>query len=128
MNQLLSDGGERKTFDTGAVREPPYGKGRFDLLSPIVIELWAKHCESGAVKYPEADGRNWEKGMPVSRFIDAAMRHLNQFREGLTDEPHRIAALWNLACAIHTQEMVKRGLLPPELDDMPTYVSKGGDV
>jgi hypothetical protein len=125
MAKKLKDSGERKTYDTGAVRDPATGKGRFDLLSPVVLRLWAQHCERGAVKYPEADGRNWERGMPVSRFVDAAMRHLNQAREGLTDEPHMIASLWNVACAIHTREMVKRGLLPAELDDMPTYV---GDV
>jgi hypothetical protein len=120
----IKDGGKRKKFASGAVREPPKGRGRFDLISPVALELLAKHHEDGAVKYPENNGRNWELGLPLSRFLDAAMSHINKHRLGLTDEPHDVAAFWNLECFVHTRVMIERGLLPPELDDLPSYVKE----
>ena len=32
------------------------------------------------------------------------------------------AAVWNLMALIHTEEMIRRGGLPKELDDLPSYV------
>ena len=36
------------------------------------------------------------------------------------DEDHIGAALWNIGSYIHTEQMIKEGLLPEELDDRPT--------
>ena len=62
--------------------------------------------------------------MPLSRFIDSAKRHLEQFIEGWRDEDHLGQALWNLHSAVHTEEMIHRGLLPDELDDLPCYLAE----
>jgi hypothetical protein len=112
----LKDSGERHEFTTGAVRDTSKGKGRYDLIPPEAIEAIALQMEAGAAKY---QARNWEKGIPVSRFIDSGLRHTFRYLEGRTDEDHLVSALWNFSCAIATRERCKRGTLPPELNDIP---------
>jgi hypothetical protein len=119
----VKDSGERQEFDTGSRRDTRAGKGRFDLMSPIVLVRDAAHLQNGADKYGE---RNWEKGQPLSRYLDSAMRHLTEYLEGMRDEDHLAAARWNIAGMIHTETMVQRGLLPAELADLPTYVEHEG--
>lgn len=114
----LQDSGERQTFDTGAQRDSETGKGRFDLLSPFVTERDAILKEKGALKYAP---RNWEKGMPFSRCLDSALRHINKYQRGFNDEDHLAAARWNLAAIMHFEEMIRRGLLPESLNDVPVY-------
>ena len=36
---------------------------------------------------------NWEKGMPFSRYIDSALRHIVKYIMGMTDEDHLSAAV-----------------------------------
>jgi hypothetical protein len=115
----LKDSGTRREFDTGAKRDAATGKGRYDLISPLATRRKAILLEKGAIKY---DARNWEKGMPLSVFLDCAKRHLDKYLEGLRDEDHLAAASWNIDCMMHFEEMIARGLKPAELDDMPSYV------
>ncbi len=141
---MIKDSGERREFNTGAVRDMAEGKGRFDLMPLIQIgnlldnfifleigkyveqkdvnylyaaarelmeTMWnnqqtpllelAKHFENGAKKYGE---NNWQKGLPVSCYIDSFCRHYCKALRGDKDEPHDVAALWNLVCAIWTIE------------------------
>jgi hypothetical protein len=77
-----------------------------------------QHLEKGAAKYAE---RNWERGMPISRCIASLERHVNEYKMGLTNEDHLAAIGCNIMFIIHYEEMIKRGLLPKELDDMPHY-------
>lgn len=115
----LKDSGERRGFDTGAVRDMSSGKGRYDLLQVLALKRIADIMEKGAQKY---DARNWEKGMPLSVFIDSAFRHLCQYIEGKRDEDHLGQAAWNLLSAAQTEEMIERGILPESLNDLPNYV------
>jgi len=112
----VKDSGERQEFTTGSVRDTRKGKGRYDLFALIAIQRLAKHYENGAVKYGD---RNWEKGQPLSRYWDSAVRHLVEFLMGLRDEDHLAAALWNVAALIQTEELIKRGKLPITLNDLP---------
>lgn len=140
---MIKDSGDRREYETGAVRDMAAGKGRCDLLpldvASMVLEdgkvLWmisefqrseapmflykalavfcesrgwdnptmllevAKHMEEGAKKYGE---RNWEKGLPVSCFIDSAVRHYLKWRRGDKDERHDRAFCWNVMCCIWT--------------------------
>lgn len=115
----LKDSGVRVEVGTGAVRERAEGKGRFDLLPAYGLYSVARQMEAGAAKYSE---RNWEKGLPLSWFADAASRHLSKFIAGYNDEPHLAAAQWNLMCLAEGQERIRVGLWPKELDDLPkTY-------
>lgn len=114
---VRDDGNERVTTGTGAVREAPTGKGRFDLLPPYGLRRLAQHFENGTrSKYPP---RNWEKGLPLSRFMDAALRHLNDYQGGDRREDHLAAAAWNVLCFIETEERIRLGKLPAELADLP---------
>jgi len=111
----VKDSGIRETFAMGSRRDAREGKGRFDLITPIGLKRLAIHYENGAKKYGD---RNWEKGQPVSRYLDSAERHINDYKEGKREEDHLAAVAWNALSAIHTIEMVKQGFLPAELDDI----------
>lgn len=93
----IKDSGNRREFDTGAVRDIEEGKGRMDLLPWAAIIEVSKHCEAGAKKYGE---HNVDKGIPTSSFCDSAARHLAKYLEGWNDEPHLLAATWNLLWAL----------------------------
>jgi len=111
----VKDSGKRQQFKTGAKRDIQQGKGRFDLLPPYAMKRLAKHFENGAVKYGD---RNWEKGMPLSRFLDSLLRHAFQILKGDKDEDHKAAVAWNAMCLIDTEERIELGLLPKELNDL----------
>ena len=115
----LKDSGNRRKFQTGAVRDVTTLKGAYHLLSPIAKRRLAIHSQRGAIKYSD---RNWEKGIPLSSFFDSACRHLDDYLEGKDDEDHLAAAFWNIQGLIHTEEMIKRGLLPKHLNDLPVYI------
>lgn len=121
MYKEVKDSGKRQNFETGSVRDTQEGKGRYDLISPIALKRLAQHFENGAKKY---GNRNWELGQPLSRYIDSAIRHIYAFLEGKRDEDHAIACAWNMMALVHTEEMIKRGLLPKELNNLPNYTDK----
>lgn len=118
---VIKDSGQRKVFTTGGQRDRQEGKGRYDLLPPDAIHRLAQHFEGGAIKYND---RNWEKGLPLSRFLDSATRHLFQYLGGDREEDHMIAAAWNALCFVQTQIWIEQGLLPKELDDLPRRKKK----
>lgn len=120
----VKDSGERQHFDTGAQRDTSKGKGRYDLLPFFAIERLAKHFENGAIKY---DANNWRKGIPTTRFFDSAMRHLAKYAMGYRDEDHLVAVAWNILCLVETQHMIKNGILPMDLDNLPSYLNEKKD-
>jgi hypothetical protein len=112
----IKDSGVRESFDTGSRRDTRDGKGRFDLLPTRALQRLARHFEGGSKKYGD---RNWEKGQPISRYLDSGLRHAFKYLQGERDEDHLIAAVWNLLCAADTEERIKVGLLSKELNDVP---------
>ena len=108
---ILEDSGERQQFDTGAVRDPAKGKGRYDLITPHGLKRLALHYEAGAAKY---DDRNWEKGIPASRCFSSAVRHLFRWIAGERKEDHLAAAAWNIFAIMHFEavkpEMIDTGV------------------
>lgn len=76
-------------------------------LPTLMLDV-ARHFENGALKYGE---HNWEKGIPISRYIDSAVRHLMKDCACETDEDHEAAFVWNLMCCAWTIEN------KPELND-----------
>jgi len=108
----FKDSGERSEFETGAVRDKADNKGRFDLLPADAIRQLARVMETGCLKYGD---RNWEKGIPLRRYLDSALRHLFCVLAGMDDEPHLPMAMWNVACAIQTEIWIRRGKLPEDL-------------
>jgi hypothetical protein len=112
----IKDSGRREDFSTGSRRDIRDGKGRFDLLPARALFRIARHFEAGAKKYGD---RNWEKGQPLSRYLDSALRHLACHMRGDRDEDHLAAAGWNILCLIDTYERVSENKLPKELNDLP---------
>lgn len=111
----IKDSGKREEFVTGSVRDCPDGKGRYDLLPTRAMKRLAQHFEGGAKKYAE---RNWEKGQRLGRYLESAIRHAFNYLEGDRSEDHAIACAWNMMCLVETEERIKKGLLPEELDDL----------
>ena len=107
---MINDSGNRRAFSSGAVRDMQAGKGRMDLLPWAAIMEVSKHCENGALKYGE---HNVDKGIPTSSLCDSGARHLAKYLEGWDDEPHLLAAAWNLLWAIQME------LKHPECVDTP---------
>ena len=81
----------------------------------MFLEL-ACHYEAGCKKYGV---NNWKKGIPVSSYIDSAVRHLLKYIRGDQDERHDRAFCWNVVCAIWTLEN------EPDYMDLP--FNKTGD-
>ena len=108
--QEIKDSGERTVFPTGSVRDMHEGKGRMDLLPWAAIMEVSKHCEAGAKKYGE---HNVDRGIPTSSLCDSGMRHLAKYLDGWTDEPHLLAAAWNMLWAIEME------IKHPECVDTP---------
>lgn len=70
----------------------------------------AKHYEDGAKKYAP---RNWQKGIPMSCYVDSGVRHYLKFMRGDKDEPHDRAFLWNMLGLLWTHENI------PSMNDLP---------
>lgn len=115
----INDGGLRTTYgENSAQREPATGKGRPDLISPFAETRLAKWYELGSKKYGD---RNWEKGMPFTRYTAAMQRHLIAWKKGDESEDHLSAIAWNAFAIMHHQELGEFNW-----DDMPHYLDKGG--
>ena len=89
--------GAKVQTEHGAIRESNAGRGRFDLLPYEALEAWAIWSELGAVKYGD---RNWENGLSVKDCINRMCRHAAKAANGMTDEDHLAAVMWNAAVAI----------------------------
>jgi len=83
---------------------------RYPNTEDAILEL-SIHFKDGANKYAE---RNWEKGIPLSVYINSAVRHFLKYLRGDIDEPHDRAFLWNLMCAVHTHLFLSN-----KLKDLP---------
>lgn len=114
----MQDSGEREHFDSGAVRDTTIGKGRFDLVSPEMFFRLTKWLELGASKYND---RNWEKGIPISRCVDSAMRHLVKYLDGWDDEDHLAAVVTNCMFIMHFEKHKS------SMQDLPAWKEKISD-
>jgi hypothetical protein len=117
MDFTTKDSGQRQEFATGAKRDTQSNKPRYALISPFAMKRLASLLARGAEKYDE---RNWEKGMPFSRFMESAMRHLNQYlMKEDPSEDHLAAVLFNIMAIMHFEEVGRT-----DLDDLPRWISE----
>jgi hypothetical protein len=112
----LPDTGDRTSFETGAVRDASLGKGCPHMIPPEAIRKIARRFEDGARKY---ERNNWMKGIPLSRYYDAIIRHTMLWAEGDIAEDHLGAVGWNMAAATWTEQAIADGRLPDTLNDLP---------
>ena len=112
----MEDSGKRISYgDDKAIREPTDGKGDMYSLPPAAILRLSKHYEMGAKKYGR---RNYMKGIPVSRYIDSALRHLFKYMDGMDDEDHLAAVAFNILGAMQME------LRNPDMQDIPERQGK----
>lgn len=108
----LPDSGVRRMFG-GAVRDGISGKPRYNLIPMSIINRLAVHYALGAEKYEE---RNWQKGMPISVYVDSFFRHFYAWlNDENDDEDHGAAMLWNVIGMLWTLQAVKTGVLPEHI-------------
>ena len=120
---MLKQGKTKQQFKTGAQRDTTEGKSRPDLISPFANIREGNILRDGGLHYGD---RNWEKGMPISRCVASATRHLMQYIMGDKSEDHMAQLRCNTGFILHYEEMLKLGRLPKELDDMPKYLQAPG--
>lgn len=121
----IKTSGKQEQFNAGSVRDNADGKPRIDLIPTSTLIKLGIHYGNGASHYGD---RNWEKGQPITRYMASFERHYNYFKQGITDENHLIAAIWNLIAIDYTIDAIKSGLLPKELDDRPTSMKENNPV
>lgn len=115
VEAVIKDSGDRTKFSSGAVRDLHFGKGDMVSLPSAAILRLSKHYENGALKY----GRwNYTKGIPVSSFLDSALRHLFKYLDGWDDEDHLSAAAFNVLGAMEMEATHK------EMIDLPNREGK----
>lgn len=114
----IKDSGTARVFSSGAQRDATDGKGAFDQVPWVALQLVSVIYQRGNLKRGH---RNWEKGMPVSGYLDCTIRHIAKYIAGMRDEPHLLQAAWNLLNAIQTCVWVHLGLRPKELYDVPNH-------
>ena len=113
--QALKDSGERRAFESGAVRDMAEGKGLMVVMPAAAILRLSKHYEHGAKKYGKY---NWQKGIPVDSFLDSALRHIMKYLDGWDDEDHLAAAAFNILGAMEMEAH------KPELQNIPAREGK----
>lgn len=92
--------GRNLSWGGGATRDSNAGKPRYEMSPPAARKRVAMVYARGAVN---RGALNFAQGMPVSRCLESAMRHIEQARAGETDEDHFAQAVWNLEVAMHFQ-------------------------
>lgn len=89
------------------------GKPRMSLIERCFIEGVARVLTFGAKKYA---ARNYRNGALVSRYLDAALRHLVAFGDGEnTDAESGESHLHHAACCLMMADWMHRNR--PDLDD-----------
>ena len=106
----ILDSGERTQFESGAVRDMHEGKGDMVSIPWEAILRLSKHYENGAKKY---NRWNYRKGIPLSSYMDSAMRHLAKYMSGCDDEDHLAAAAFNVLGAMLVEQST------PDMVDIP---------
>ena len=106
----IKDSGERREFETGAVRDMSEGKGLMVVMPAAALLRLSLHYEHGAKKYGKF---NWQKGIPVSSFMDSALRHIMKYLDGWDDEDHLAAAAFNILGAMEMEAH------KPAMQDIP---------
>ena len=112
---MILDSGQRTEFQTGAKRD--LGENKGDMISipwESILRL-SRHYEDGAKKY---DRWNFRKGIPLSSYLDSALRHLAKYMSGQDDEDHLAAAVFNLLGAMLVEQAT------PDMMDIPMRVGR----
>lgn len=111
----ILDSGERTQFSTGAQRDMSENKGDMVSIPWESILRLSRHYEEGAKKYRRW---NFRQGIPMSSYLDSALRHLAKYMSGCDDEDHLSAAVFNVLGAMLVEQQT------PELIDIPMRIGR----
>jgi hypothetical protein len=101
---------EAKTvYETGASRSADVRGVRYDLVPPEGIEAVAKAMYVGSINHGD---HNWKKGLKHSVYINHALRHINLYMQGKSEEDHIGHALANLMMLVWNAKHL------PEFNDL----------
>lgn len=128
---MVRDSGERRTFDSGMVRDTDDSKTDWSLVydGPLLAR-WAEHLTKGASKY---SARNWmqaEGQAELDRFRASAARHFAQWMAGERDEDHAAAVVFNMNGAEYVRDRMQSRDLGseeeqgPEGEDLALYLDE----
>jgi Domain of unknown function (DUF5664) len=122
----LPDTGARESFGQGmAVREADPNKPAVEGISPFAVVRLGMLMTRAKDKY--GDYRNWEKGIPITRYIGAIIRHAFAYLARDTSEDHMAAVMWNAMCIMHHEAVGSTsGAKFSELDNRPTWNKENG--
>ena len=99
----MTDTSNNRQFDSGAQRDTGDGKLCMSLVPIKELERVMERYRSGGAKYGY---NNWMTGMPVSGYYDSAQRNMMQWWQGDDSEDHAAAAVWNMMCAMWTEDNI----------------------
>lgn len=112
---MILDSGDRTLFPTGAQRDMGHDKGDMVSMPWESILRLSRHYEDGAKKYKRW---NYRRGIPMTSYLDSALRHIAKYMSGCDDEDHLAAAVFNLLGAMLVEQQT------PELIDIPMRIGK----
>ena len=101
------------------------GKPRPDLIDPFFAWALGERLAFGEAQHGGERAGRLGRPVKTSESLACMERHIAQAKMGLEDEKHWAAAAFNLMVLIGTRERIARGLLPPELDDLPKCLPEG---
>jgi len=93
-----------EVFSTGASRDGDTDKLDYEgFISPVVLRRYAEFMHD-CRKLPDGkirDGDNWQKGIPITRYIKSLIRHTNEFwliwrKEQKVDQTLACAVMFNI--------------------------------
>ena len=93
------------------------GKGDMCSIPWESILRLSVHYEEGAKKYRRWNYRQGD-GIPLSSYLDSAMRHLAKYMSGCDDEDHLSAAVFNILGAMLVEQNT------PERIDIPMRLGR----
>jgi hypothetical protein len=100
---------EKKTYKSGATRSADVEGVRYDLVPAEGVEAVARAMYEGAINHGD---HNWKKGLKHSVYVNHALRHINLFMQGKSDEDHIGHALANLMMLVWNDKHL------PEFNDL----------
>jgi hypothetical protein len=117
---MIEENDVNRQFSSGAQRDQAEGKLRMSLVPQEELKRVMRRYLDGAEKYGE---NNWMKGMPLEVYYDCAHRHLEAWWRAEEDEDHAAAAIWNILCAMWTENNLRKLPADPLLDTRHKYPS-----
>lgn len=90
-------GPDKRTFDTGAVRDSNEGKPHIHNLLGYTRQRFGYHMAKNAKKYGPL---NFLKGIPTEAALESLDRHLAAYMAGDRSEDHLAALIFNTQCCM----------------------------